>query len=558
MFLTVENLKVCESVFERYMLDRYNVDVRTRERNVRRLLYSIMVDVDTRMGRDANITVRQLNDITMGLARDVYLVSDAPTPTHRTDPPPTRSTNVPPILPSRPKSGEAIDSKTGALRTFEKLMQQRRQEYDVAQGNRPVDLPVEMHPTRVTPEDSDRFMRVLEDLSKERENNVVPPPPPPTPTPTDLPPQPPSSSSMDDKKLDPDVMASNDAPAIVVPTTHRPPTALLNGGGTFFHTRYLSVNGADREWPVEPLRFRFTARAATTGSRSMFRNVHALKVSRVVLPMEIAVRETLHEPSKPSFQNAFSFAFPYVLLSIAGFEDVYDATNDAARQSFCHLIFDRQYKAPNGRGYVVLEAMQHENKVFAPAPLASLPNLTLSLQKPNGTLFNNSRDDFAVVKVEHDAYNTAYFKIVLDKYFDRNEFYVGDTVNFSRFAFTESATVLALGNALPTSSALDILQVFINRSEGHEIVELGNANDSGFYRSFYIGAPGSLDQEAGRVTIDTYLIDNLNAYNTEVPVSSDLNQSGYVINTSLQITVAFTVTVMTPGDARSVLAPTPI
>ena len=64
---------------------------------------------------------------------------------------------------------------------------------------------------------------------------------------------------------------------------------------------------------------------------------------------------------------------------------------------------------------------------------------------------------------------------------------------------------------------------FINRSEGHEIVQIGKANTQGFHNNFYILAPGMLDQLNGKMVLDSEILDAINIYNTgdDVVYSSD-------------------------------------
>ena len=88
-------------------------------------------------------------------------------------------------------------------------------------------------------------------------------------------------------------------------------------------------------------------------------------------------------------------AFHSLMLCLDGY-DVYDGTNEAIRDAFCKFVYQRHFKSANGRGYVVMQPMQDEIKEFHPTPLSSLNNLSLSIRRPNGTLVNDSRDDYRV------------------------------------------------------------------------------------------------------------------------------------------------------------------
>ena len=94
----------------------------------------------------------------------------------------------------------------------------------------------------------------------------------------------------------------------------------------------------------------------------------------------------------------------------------------------------------NGRGYVILQPTQNETKMCEQQNLASLQRLTFSVLKPNGTLYSNSIDDYNVWKIDYQCYNTMYLQVVLDKFFDKNEFFIGDTIVIKNFSIYKPAS----------------------------------------------------------------------------------------------------------------------
>jgi hypothetical protein len=325
-----------------------------------------------------------------------------------------------------------------------------------------------------------------------------------------------------------------------------PPTRILLD-------HYLSIYGFDRNWDTtDPLRYSFTVRVAGYTSSSMqgtHRNIHSMQVTRVTLPMEIVQASGGPTPVavKPVLHNDVSFSYPNVTLCIDDMGDVYDGTNDAARRAFCQLVFQRSYKAHNGRGYLILEPMQDEKKVFHPTPLSALRNLTLSLRRPNGLLFTNAADDYNVQQVLYETFNRQLIKVVLDKYFDRNEFHQGDSVLFRGFV---AGPLLPPSSGSPAVSehTLAALNTFVNRPEGHTVVQLAAPNDDGFYRAFYVYAPGVLDQRLGRIMLDDAMITAIGQLaSPSVPCGSPVPPTcGAVINTSLQMHVAMTLQAYAP------------
>lgn len=320
--------------------------------------------------------------------------------------------------------------------------------------------------------------------------------------------------------------------------------------------RYLSINGFDRNWEIDPYRYRYTISSSDFGSS--FTDVTAIQATSLIIPMEILHSRSAQltpefVPDKTAYQHEFGFAYQYVILGIEGLEGVYEGTNDNVRRAFCHFKYQRHYKAPNGRGYVQLDPLQQEIKRFFPAPLASLGNLSISILKPNGTPFNNSRDDYRVHKAEYLPRESTMLHVVLDKYYDRNEFYVGDTVVLRIRLDPEDARGTEEGAfATPAEvEALDRMQDFLGRKEGHEIIEVGAENETGYSRGFYIYAPGTLDQAVGELQLDEQAIAALVRYNLGVDEAGAARPSlGAVLNFSLQNALSFRVWTREPDASR--------
>lgn len=305
--------------------------------------------------------------------------------------------------------------------------------------------------------------------------------------------------------------------------------------------RCIAVNGSDRDWAAHPHRYKYTvsmgggSHVSALGGAALqntFRNIRWLQATSLVLPMEIMplAASDPRSGAKPFYQYEYSFAYPYVVLQLDGLDGVYDGTNDALRRAFCVFVYRRSYKAPNGRGYIILHPAQEERKEFLGSPLSSLRSMSLSVVKPNGTLLNNSVDTNTVTRVEYDPTHRLYLRLVTSQYFDRNEFYPGDIVRMQGFE-AESAP-----GAADQGTVYASLNTFMCRPEGHELVLAGQPNDQGFHRSFYILAPGVLDQGAGRLVIDAHLIGAVQAMDPSADggPKGSLRTPGRLLNTSLQ------------------------
>ena len=529
-FLTVDNLKTCEVVFSQYMRDRHRMLEQDMDKN-RKILYDVMRAIAKDSSKSA-WTLRELNNLTIHMARQKLPVAATATvvPLNNLERDALSlglSTGTPTHLPP-PAMSSSVDA------SFQALLEARK----VGPVLQQQDLVEKQPPIRDEPIKGDEFSTMLGHLERIRQDGVFAPDAyvSQAARPSgDADPGAVHRASMQavdafNEDLEQADRASyrNFKEEALIDASQTPSTCI---------DKYLSINGFDRNWTTDRYRYSYTVTIAgfdENTMQSVYRNVQSMAVCKVVLPMEIIQEPTVAAPVlKQTFRHDFRFAFPYIMVSIDGFDDVYDGTNDRVRRAFCKLIYQRHYKAPNGRGYIVLEPMQCEVKRFHPAPLSSLKNLRLSLRRPNGTLLNDSVDDYSVVKIEYEELNSLYLKIVTDKYFDKNEFYPGDSVLIKGFKINEA----------PTSSDKERFDSFVNRPEGHDIVQHGQANDNGFYRTFYIYGPGVLDQGQGRVVLDSAALAALSAYNCARDWSdlSAAPKNGAVINASLQNIIAMKV-----------------
>lgn len=330
------------------------------------------------------------------------------------------------------------------------------------------------------------------------------------------------------------------------------PNASVNGGtsggnGYKLIPKYININSFDRNWTVDTKRYRYSINFQVKENDLMnkYKNIESVAVSRVIIPEEVITSNSIVNQEKTAFNYEFSFSFPYLLLSIDEFNDVYDGTNQNARKAFATLIYYKHYKAPNGRGYVILQPIQQEEKVFYPSLLSSLPKLSIKITKPNGQLLNESSDEYKIFKIEYENFNPQYVKLVTNVYFDKNEFYVGDVCTFSQFSIT------------PVNQAATDFNVFINRPEGHEIKQLGTANDNGFFRTFYIEAPGTFNRTLGKFEVNMTQITELNNYNAPINYNTVTTTNGSIMNQSLQNTITMklrvAVTETAPGLSAQLL-----
>lgn len=543
-FLSVENMKLCQKVFESYMQDKYdfNISKDGSKTNVKKLLFDIMQDVNDKNKTDPSVTLKDKNNITLNIARDFFKSNYKLSK-------PSQKPNLKSLERDQSLYGprvvnfEQIKPSPTFKKSVESIYESEAQSRKMEQQQQPELLP-QMKPVLESAYDPDDFLRKLSELEKKRDDIEV----------KDLTFQTSDRLAQDANTITKMVNEPKDLYSITQKTNTKVEDELskmkvatgnISGRGDFITPqinqmilidKYMAINGFDRNWIIEKNRFSFKVdfNYGENSIQQRYRNIRSIEATRVIIPMEIQEIHSIINVPKTHYNYEFSFSYPYLMLFIDEFNDVYDGTNDNIRRCFCQLVFDKCYKSPNGRGYIILNPIQKERKVFHPTPLSSLSRMSLSLRKPNGELFNNSKDDYKVFKVEYELRNKQCLKIVTNIYFDRNEFYKGDIVMIRDFAITAATSDM-------NADAINSLNDYINRQEGHEIVEMGQANDRGYYRTYYINAPGAFDINIGEFVLNTNAISNLNMYNDTIDFSSWTGINGSILNTSLQCSATFKV-----------------
>ena len=539
-YITVENLKHCEAAFRSYMQDKHGLSLTQDNTVVRKTLYNVMVELRERHGNDKSLGLKDLNNLALNIARDLVLRDRTTFVTSSTPEQQQKRNSERGGLLERDKdvfgdrgvpapSSVSIPSfasggRESVGKAFEAMLDERGENKDAA-ASTPRWNDVARPSQQVDAMGGDEFQLRLAEMERERDAQWAAsvellPPPPGTNDPQVL-----VRSAMQEQEQ---FRTQAAAMTAVVESRADHLIAAPSVAHRITVERCLALCGADRDVVVNPYRHQYVVHAMGYDARGLqlsYKNIEWVAATSVVLPMEIIQPASV--APKPFYNYEFSFSFPYVLLSIEGFDGVYDGTNESVRRAFCMMVFHRSYKAPNGRGYVLLQPAQEERKMFR-TPLASLRDLKVTLLKPNGTMINNSVDGTKVATLQYDPQNRLYVKIVCATYFDRNEFYPGDTVSVCGFQ-TAAPTVSGVWDALQFKA----LDEFVNRKEGHEVVQLGQPNDQGFYKTFYVLAPGVLDQGIGRVIIDDSLIVAIGLLSSGSTPATVVHH-GALVNTSLQ------------------------
>lgn len=541
-FYSEENLRVLVNVSKKYMLDKYDFSIED-DKALKKLVYEVMSEVDEEC-KHRNVPFEKKNIAVLNSVKEVYvkkhgLSQPAKKPNIQSlgrdkelfgDRPINIASLVPSVDPYQRRTEVAREA-----RDVTRIMEKRDEDVFGKRAQPHVDAlgPV----TKETAEDNDTFMRKLKEFEEQRkevEKDFERLSEHPNDSRIDVDRE--THRMLAAEKHDPKALYAAQEPQVYAPEPARKELTINpRATQTRIIQKYIGLSSQDRPWWTgdDPYRYKYSVVL-----ESRLRNIDAIQIGKVIIPDEVV---QFDGPIKSSFNYDFTMAFPYLLLRIEEFNDVYDGTNDVIKRAFCKLIYHKSYKGQNGRGYVILKPEQKERKLFYPAPLGSLGRMSVSILKPSGALLNNSVDAYRALSITYDNAKPGHIKVTTTNYFDANELYVGDTIVFRGYLMTKLSI-------LQTDIDVQNFNAFVNREEGHDISEQGSANPSGYVNSFYVAAPGSFDPASGQYVVSSGLVSCLNNYNSALGSPSP---NGNIMNLSLQNSVSMKIDCIV-DDARTI------
>ncbi len=551
-FLSVDNFKLVMSIFEKYMKEEYGVQV-TEVQSVphpKQLLLQVMQSTDRESS--PQVSNKEKNNIAMNRLRDIYLdklripVVRKPRVKHLDRDrdvygarPIQIEDGLKPVLSSYGK-----ESKADFDKQVESFQSQRNAAFPSQPEPRPA-LPFEVVKENALP--SDAMTRALDDLEQRRNDARLH-------TSIDITQQQRRQQIEDNPKQlyqslvipPPPQQKQQDAPSMAGIQTSS--VAIAQPEKSMKRTSYMMFNGYDREWTEYPRRYEFVLN--TDELTHTLRNITEVAFTRLILPLEV-VRRT-----EATTQVAYGLSHPYIMLYVDELGDVYNGPDrKSSSKSFTPFVYHREYRAPNGRGYLILEPLQDEVRKFHPNPLASLPRLSIRITKPHGALYNISSDENTVTFLQYESINPLLLRLTVRDYFDKNEFAPGDVVLVRRFKLarpeefvqvvhTETGQMPSAADVSAYAEGIIALEEFMNRDEGHEIINADNPNAAAALQTFAIYLPHKLDKTSGNMVVQRNIYNLVTAYHNYLPLIRTATP-GDVINMSLQAVIAMSVKTLT-------------
>lgn len=558
-FLNVENYSFCMNIFTRYMHDQYNVNVYEYISDIflKQTMYQIMKRVDDEQNINEslknlnNIVINEMRDIVLKRMnietqkpmvkslqrdrqiygqRDVVINNNQPIITlkeekmmvnksfealvnSRNNEQPKQVIPFETIKVEAPPSADTLNSKLNALEMERSQNSYFEESVNLRQGQTNSDI----NPTAIYRQneiDKQNFVQATRKLSDEPYRDNI----------TD---------------------------------THIKPH-----GKDMSLSTYFLFNGYDRNWLDYPYRYSF--KIDVDSVTKSIKNIKELSFTKLIIPLEILGKKgsVLPNNNDITYYNQYGLTYPYLILQVDELGSHYNGFNTATKKCFTPFIYDTEYRASNGRGFIIMKPMQKEKRVFKPNLLGSLPRMTINIVKPNGALYNMAKDENKVSYCMYESINPLLLRLFTTNYFDKNEFAQGDVVLVNGFTLpsTEEFRTLVYEKtgSYPSNSDLgkystgaNSLELFMNRNEGHEIVMLGESNTSGFPNNFYIYVPRQLDKDTGNYVLQEDIIFAISVYQHYLSSISPTNPSP-IINMTLQVVLSMEIK-MIQMDARDLL-----
>lgn len=123
--------------------------------------------------------------------------------------------------------------------------------------------------------------------------------------------------------------------------------------------------------------------------------------------------------------------FPYLMLEIEEFQNVYKSTNSSVRKSFCKLYYDKSncnnFKNSKHHEYIP----RYNQGMTWTTPIASIDRLHFRILTPYGRVLSKQSDTHLITALDINNNNNNYtLKVTLHKFVQSNSINIGDFIRF--------------------------------------------------------------------------------------------------------------------------------
>lgn len=270
--------------------------------------------------------------------------------------------------------------------------------------------------------------------------------------------------------------------------------------------RCMSLDGQDRDVFTWRSRYQYCTHFDET-----LKQVKSVAVAAVVVPLQ------------DHTVNA-----PFLLLCLDEISGLYAFNrSDSVRKCFAKLIPESTYASAHGRTYVVLKPAFDDSVTYDPV-LPALSRLTLQLTRPDGLLISKCEDTLNVVKITQSS--DGNWILEFDRFWPVQEFGRGDIVRLQH-----------------CGTGVDAVDAYVNRLEGHEVLEIGKPLADEGCNKIMIRFAGKLDKETGNYVKDPKAEPAFDGTHTKSKAVGEIDVSCSAMNMSLQMSATLMIKCLEPS-----------
>ena len=280
----------------------------------------------------------------------------------------------------------------------------------------------------------------------------------------------------------------------------------------------LFIYSGDRDWLANrnENRYNFTINfnpASNSNSatfspsvKERFKNIVRMELVKAILssePLDVSVKVTSGAVDTSRVINLL--AYPYVMIRISEWTSNGFGTNANIDNTFGLVQYDQTWKsdasAPNF-GYISMTPRYLKaQRVYAPAPLATIQKLSFQVERPDGNPLTTMLDtlDIGNIYLPANVSGSSYATIP-----DNNSYiFIKTKTWFSRFFVNDGDRIQIRGYDVGTSTNLiaayqNDFNNFINNTEGHIVVGIANSTGT--------SVPNALTDTFNSVGYSNYII----------------------------------------------------
>ena len=238
--------------------------------------------------------------------------------------------------------------------------------------------------------------------------------------------------------------------------------------------------------------------------------------------------------------------YPYLSVSVDNLDSLVYGTNETSSKALGIMVAKTPIMVSSlgGCSHYEFTNIISNPKQFYNNPLASLNKLNINIKNPTGQAPNTIKDVLTVSNCGFNGNNKDFITIQTSTNFYEEEFKEGDVIQFKNFVFNSSQNNISQFNE------------FINRKEGHRIINTDNAtsNANELHNLIRIPVPQQIDRSNNNLKQypSWYNNNTITDFESDFESNSDFKRdnvtmttaTGKLINVSNQTNLLFKVKIM--------------